>query len=39
VATRLGRFNQNTAAGVRPREYVEIQEDKVKTQLYSISGN
>jgi glycosyltransferase involved in cell wall biosynthesis len=25
VATRLGRFNQNSALGVRPKEYVEMQ--------------
>lgn len=29
VATRLGRFNQYSAMGVRPKEYVEVQEDFV----------
>lgn len=27
VATRLGRFNQHSAMGVRPKEYVEIQDE------------
>jgi glycosyltransferase involved in cell wall biosynthesis len=27
VATRLGRFNQAAAMGVRPKEYVEIQDE------------
>lgn len=27
VATRLGRFNQQSAMGVRPKEYTEIQDD------------
>ena len=29
VATRLGRFNQHAALGVRPKEYVEVQDDVV----------
>lgn len=28
VATRLGRFNQQMAMGVRPKEYVEMQEEE-----------
>jgi len=32
VATRLGRFNQYSAMGVRPKEYVEVQEDIVADQ-------
>ena len=26
VATRMGRFNQHSALGVRPKEYVEMQD-------------
>jgi hypothetical protein len=29
VATRLGRFNQYAAMGVRPKEYVEMPEEVV----------
>lgn len=40
VATRLGRFNQNAAAGVRPREYIEIQEEiKPEFKVYSQARN
>lgn len=30
VATRLGRFNQYAASGVRPMEYVEIMDDEIE---------
>ncbi len=29
VATRLGRFNQRTAMGVRPKEYVEMSDEVI----------
>ena len=32
VATRLGRFNQRTAMGVRPKEYVEMQDETVNVE-------
>jgi glycosyltransferase involved in cell wall biosynthesis len=40
VSTRLGRFNQNAAAAVRPKEYVEIQEEtKPEFKVYSQARN
>lgn len=33
VATRLGRFNQRTAMGVRPKEYAEFAEETVEAEL------
>lgn len=35
VATRLGRFNQHAVLGVRPREYVELQD---VTEPYEAAG-
>jgi hypothetical protein len=37
VATRLGRFNQNTAVGVRPKEY-ELQEESAAAGFKVYSG-
>ncbi|MCW5960566.1 MAG: glycosyltransferase family 2 protein [Pyrinomonadaceae bacterium] len=40
VATRLGRFNQNAAAGARPKEYIEVSEDvKPAFKVYSGARN
>jgi glycosyltransferase involved in cell wall biosynthesis len=36
VATRLGRFNQRTALGVRPREYVELSDEAVMPELPNL---
>jgi glycosyltransferase involved in cell wall biosynthesis len=32
VATRLGRFNQRTAMGVRPKEYVEMADEPIAVE-------
>ncbi|MGQ0542310.1 MAG: glycosyltransferase family 2 protein [Blastocatellia bacterium] len=37
VATRLGRFNQYAALGVRPKEYVEVQEDFVTKEAAVVT--
>jgi glycosyltransferase involved in cell wall biosynthesis len=37
VATRLGRFNQYAALGVRPKEYVEVQEDPVSLETATLT--
>jgi glycosyltransferase involved in cell wall biosynthesis len=37
VATRLGRFNQRTAMGVRPKEYTEMAEDSVTNEVVAYS--
>lgn len=36
VATRLGRFNQNAALGVRPKEYVEVPDPPVSTEAAPV---
>lgn len=33
VATRLGRFNQYAAMGVRPKEYIEIQDEPTTAEV------
>jgi hypothetical protein len=37
VATRLGRFNQYAALGVRPKEYVEVQDEPALPEGVSFS--
>lgn len=36
VATRLGRFNQHAAMGVRPKEFVELEEERTVTPSYTV---
>lgn len=37
VATRLGRFNQYAALGVRPKEYVEIEDEPVSADPVALT--
>lgn len=37
VATRLGRFNQYAALGVRPKEYVEVQDEAASSEPAALS--
>lgn len=37
VATRLGRFNQHSALGVRPKEYVEVQDESTSLEAVTFT--
>lgn len=36
VATRLGRFNQHAAMGVRPKEFVELEEERTVNPSFAV---